>query len=93
MFFQSDQTSRLDVDMTEPLPLLIDRSTEIAWDYLDRTGELGDPMIAGRFLRDTIGLMVHHGERRQLMLANKAITAYQQLKRQREAERPVLVSA
>ena len=50
--------------MTEPLPLLIDSSIEIAWDYLNRTGELGDAMVAGRFLSDTRELMVRRGERR-----------------------------
>jgi len=69
------------VDMTEPLPLLMDSSIEIAWDYLNRTGELGDAMVAGRFLRDTIELMVRRGERRRLMLANKAIAAYRQFRR------------
>jgi len=78
--------------MTEPLSLLIDSSIEIAWDYLNRTGELGDPIAAGRFLNDTIELMVRRGERRRLMLANKAITAYQQCRRQR-LKPPVLASA
>jgi hypothetical protein len=72
----------LDADMTEPLPLLIESSIEIAWDYLARTGELGDAMVAGHFLSDTIELMVRRGERRRLMLANKAIAAYQQFRRQ-----------
>ena len=35
--------------MTEPLPFLIDSSIEIAWDYLNRTGELGDAMVAAAF--------------------------------------------
>jgi hypothetical protein len=82
----------LDVDMTEPLPLLIESSIEIAWDYLARTGELGDAMVAGRFLSDTIELMVRRGERRRLMLANKAIAAYQQFRRQQSLH-PVLASA
>ena len=77
--------------MTEPLPLLIDSSIEIAWDYLNRTGELGDPMLAGRFLNDTIELMVRR-ERRRLMLANKAIAAYQQFRRQQSVP-AVLASA
>ena len=68
--------------MTEPLPVLIDTSIEIAWDYLNRTGELGDPIAAGRFLSHTIELMVRRGERRRLMLANNAIAAYQQFRRQ-----------
>jgi hypothetical protein len=81
----------LDAEMTEPLPLLIESSIEIAWDYLERTGELGDAMLAGRFLSDTIELMVRRGERRRLMLANKAISAYQQFRRQ--TEHPILASA
>ena len=47
--------------MTEPLPLLIEGSIEIAWDYLNRTGELGEPLVASRFLSDTIELMVRRG--------------------------------
>jgi len=78
--------------MTEPMPSLIESSVEIAWDYLARTGELGDAMVAGRFLSDTIESMVRRGERRQLMLANKAIAAYQQFRRQPSVP-PVLASA
>lgn len=81
----------LDAKMTEPLPLLIESSVEIAWDYLERTGELGDAVLAGRILSETIELMVRRGERRRLMLANKAITAYQQFRRQ--TEHPILASA
>jgi hypothetical protein len=48
-------------------------------------------MLAGRFLSDAIELMVRRGERRRLMLANKAIAAYQQFRRQ--SLPPVLASA
>jgi hypothetical protein len=78
--------------MTEPLPLLIESSIEIAWDYLERTGELGDAVVAARFLGDTIELMVRRGEHRRLMLANKAIAAYQQYRRQ-QCGHPILASA
>ena len=81
-----------DVTMTEPLPLLIESSIEIAWDYLERTGELGDAVVASRFLSDTVELMVRRGERRRLMLANKAIVAYQQFRRQQPGH-PALASA
>ena len=81
----------LDLEMMEPLPLLIESSIEIAWDYLERTGELGDAMVAGHFLNEAIELMVHRGERRRLMLANKAITAYQRFRRQ--TEHPILAWA
>lgn len=83
---------RIERNMTEPLPLLIESSIAIAWDYLERTGELGDAIVAGHFLSDTIELMVRRGERRRLMLANKAITAYQQFLRQ-QSRPPVLALA
>ena len=69
--------------MSEPLPILMENSVQIAWDYLERTGELGEPEVAGRFLLDTIGVMVRRGERRRLILSNKAIDAYKQFKSER----------
>ena len=89
---RSPQATISDVVMTESLPLLIESSIEIAWDYLERTGELGDADVACRFLAETIELMARRGESRRLMLANKAITAYQQFRRQQAAHH-VLASA
>ncbi|CAN7236275.1 hypothetical protein LJR220_000893 [Bradyrhizobium sp. LjRoot220] len=66
--------------MTEPIPLLMENSIEIAWDYLERTGELGDAEIAARFLSDAIEIMILRGETRKLMLANRAIDAYKRFK-------------
>jgi hypothetical protein len=66
--------------MPEPLPILVEDSIEIAWDYLERTGELGEPEMASRFLLDTVELMVRQGERRRLMLSNKAIDAYKRFR-------------
>ena len=62
--------------MPEPLPILMEKSIQIAWDYLERSGELGEPQVANRFLLDSVELMVRHGERRQLVLSNRAIDAY-----------------
>jgi len=36
----------------EPLPVLIENSIQIAWDYLERTGEIEDAAVASRFLYD-----------------------------------------
>ncbi|WP_454628393.1 hypothetical protein [Bradyrhizobium cenepequi] len=69
--------------MTESLPILIEHSVQIAWDFLERTGELGDAAIASRFLVYDIELMVRRGERRRLLLSNKAIDDYQRFKRKR----------
>ena len=78
--------------MIESLAPLIESSFEIAWDYLSRTGELDDAMVAGRVLSDAIASMVRRGERRRLMLANKAITVYQQFRRQ-QSQHTALASA
>jgi hypothetical protein len=75
--------------MYEPLPILVENSIQIAWDYLERTGELGNPEVASQVLLDTIEMMIARGERRKLLLSNKAIDAY---KRHRTEHRFDLVS-
>lgn len=70
--------------MTEPLPILMENSMMIAWDYLERTGELGDPDVASRVLADTIEGLLRNGERRKLMLSNKAIDAYKRYRAQHQ---------
>jgi len=69
--------------MNEPLPILVENSIQIAWDYLERTGELGDPEVASRVLFDAVEMMVLRGERRKLRLSNKAIDAYMRFKADR----------
>jgi len=69
--------------MYEPLPLLVENSFQIAWDYLDRTGELGNREVASRVLLDAIEIMIRRGERRKLLLSNKAIDAYQRFRAER----------
>jgi len=69
--------------MTEPVPLLMENSIQIAWDYLEATGELGDAEIAARFLTDAVEIMILRGETRKLMLSNRAIDAYKRFKAER----------
>ena len=69
--------------MSEPIPNLMENSIQIAWDYLDRTGELGEPEIAARILMDTVEGLIQRGERRPLMLTNKAIDAYKRFRNER----------
>jgi hypothetical protein len=57
-----------------------ENSFQIAWDYLEATGELGNPDRAAQHLLNTIEAMIRQGERRQLLLANKAIAAYQRFR-------------
>lgn len=77
------------LSMNEPTRNLMESAIHIAWDYLDRTGELGDPEIAARVLLDAVEGMVREGEKRPLMLSNKAIDAYKRFKTERHL---VLVS-
>ena len=63
--------------MIVSLSQLLEESFQIAWDYLERTGELGDAEAASRFLSDTIEMMLRRGQRNRLALSNRAIGAYQ----------------
>ena len=63
--------------MTVSLSQLLEDSFQIAWEYLERSGELGDRASASRFLSDVIETMIRRGERSRLALSNRAITAYQ----------------
>jgi hypothetical protein len=72
--------------MEEPLPILIENALQIAWDYLERTGELGDAGEASRVLFDNIEKSVRRGERRKLLLSNRAIDAYKRFKAERRLE-------
>jgi hypothetical protein len=62
--------------MSETLQNTFATSFEIAWDYLEATGKLGNPDTAARHLLDSIETMLRRGERRHLALSNKAIAAY-----------------
>lgn len=48
----------------------------IAWSCLEQSGELGPPDESANVLLDAIEAQLRTGERRQLMLANRAIDAY-----------------
>jgi hypothetical protein len=67
------------------LHFLIEDSIQIAWDYLERTGELEQPEIASKFLLDSVELMIRRGVRSRLLLSNRAITAYLRFKQARQA--------
>jgi hypothetical protein len=67
-------------------PVLLESSMQIAWDYLDRAGEIDDAIEASRFLADKIEFMIRQGQRNRLALSNRAISAFQQYKRARMIE-------
>ncbi|MET4842628.1 hypothetical protein [Bradyrhizobium japonicum] len=64
--------------MTEPLPVLIENSLQIAWDFLDRSGGIADPQQAAEILLQSIETQILKGKSRTLMLSNRAIAAFEQ---------------
>ena len=48
----------------------------IAWSFLEKSGELGQPDASANLLLDSLQQQIRAGERRKLMLANRAISAY-----------------
>jgi hypothetical protein len=62
--------------MTNSLSQRLEGSFRIAWEYLDRTEDIGDGAVASRFLSDTIETMIRDGQRSRLALSNRAIAAY-----------------
>lgn len=66
--------------MTETRPAILANAFQIAWDYLEATGELGNPDQTAQHLLDTLEPLILQGERRALLLSNKAITAYQRFR-------------
>jgi hypothetical protein len=56
---------------------LLEDSFQIAWEYLERSGELGDGASASRFLSNVIETMIRRGQHSRLALSNRAISAYQ----------------
>jgi hypothetical protein len=71
--------------MSEHLPHLMEYAVQIAWDYLERTDQIADGAFASRFLMTTVEDMMRQGERRRLLLSNRAITTYERLKRRQKA--------
>jgi hypothetical protein len=69
--------------MTVSRSQLFEDSFQIAWEYLERTGELGDAACASRFLSDTIETMIRRGQCSRLALSNRAISAYQRYRSSR----------
>ena len=71
-------------------PLLLQSSVQIALDYLDRAGEIDDYTEACQFLVDNVELMIKQGQHNKLVLANRAISAFE---RDRDARTIELTAA
>jgi hypothetical protein len=70
--------------MIETPHQILESSFRIAWDFLQGTGELGEPEAATRFLLDNIVNSMKRGEYRKLLLSNRAIDAYRRSQAMRE---------
>ncbi|MBR0826281.1 hypothetical protein JQ596_12090 [Bradyrhizobium manausense] len=57
---------------------LVEDAFYIAWGFLEKSGELGDPDASANILLDSIQHQLRTGERRTLLLANRAISAYRE---------------
>ena len=67
--------------MSDPLPIVIEKAVQIAWDVLGSSGEITDPSDASRFLLKTITTLAANGEQRRLVLVNRAIDGYRRHRR------------
>ena len=76
--------------MLEPLSVLMENSIQIAWDYLERSGDRGDPQHASEVFLNSVESMVRLGERRRLMLSNRAINDYKKLRAARNGRLEVV---
>ena len=48
--------------MAEPLPTLLENSLQIAWDFLEASGEIEDPQQTAEVLLGAIKTLVLRGE-------------------------------
>jgi hypothetical protein len=66
--------------------LLMANAIQIALNYLQRSGEIDDYTETCEFLADKVEAMIRQGQRNRLMLANRAITAFQNYRSARTIE-------
>ena len=57
---------------------VVEDSFFIAWTFLEKSGELGEADASANVLLDAIQAQLRTGERRRLMLANRAISTYRE---------------
>ncbi|QPF89565.1 hypothetical protein [Bradyrhizobium commune] len=60
----------------DQLPI-VNASLDIAYDYLEQSGQVESRETARRLIIESIATQLRTGERRPLMLANRAVESYQ----------------
>jgi hypothetical protein len=69
--------------------LLMANAIRIALNYLQRSGEIDDYTETCEFLADKVEAMMRQGQRNRLVLANRAIAAFQNYRTARTIEPPL----
>jgi hypothetical protein len=69
--------------------LLMAGAIQIALNYLERSGEIDDYSETCQFLANKIEAMLVQGQRNRLVLANRAIAAFQRYRTARTIEQPL----
>jgi hypothetical protein len=64
---------------------VVESSVQIAWDYLELAGEIEDALSTRQFLLRHVEKLFAEGVRNRILLSNRAIMAYQHLRRDRHA--------
>ncbi|MCP3385565.1 MULTISPECIES: hypothetical protein [unclassified Bradyrhizobium] len=64
--------------MTMVLISALEESFDIAWNFLEKSGELRGAAESATIILDSIERQLRAGERRRLMLANVAISSYRE---------------
>jgi hypothetical protein len=67
-------------------PLVMENAIQIALNFLERSGEIDDYTEACRFVADRVEFMMRQGQRNRLVLANRAIAAFQRYRAARTIE-------
>jgi hypothetical protein len=66
--------------------LLAEHAIQIALNYLQGSGEIDNYAETCECLMTTVGFMIRQGQRNKLLLANRAISAFQQHRNARTIE-------
>jgi hypothetical protein len=67
-------------------PQLLIEARQIAWEFLERSGEIDCPGEINQFLTGKIEQMIGQGQRNRLALSNRAIAAFREYRRVRTIE-------
>ena len=65
------------IEYSTPASLMLETAVQIALHYLERAGEIDDYAETRQFLVDKIEFMMRQGQYNKLVLANRAISAFE----------------